>query len=442
MTHRRTIRSGALLCWIGLALVLLWGAVLIESGGSVVQAVHVLSRALVRGTSRLAESVLSGWFILALVSAPVILSLLRDLLPRTRRLEVGHLRLEFAAPDLADLALLEGPPAVPLEEWTPIPRHEMAGTDGPIQQEPPLDHAYQDCMARLPGLFRDLSAENQHAKGEALRLLESGWPGEYLPELIASVTHLRACARRNRVVLEGYLSITLLFRHLMLFFQGRQEHAVLLVQDLDLLAEHDRMGFLRRPAMLWVLLSLSRQKAWPQIETLRRLLVPGSPEHAAVAAHEELARGCPEAAISVASVALADEPPINAVTALLLVTLGRALLEVGRPLEAIGPARRVLDTPLANDAGLAVPLRTGARQVLVRAAVLLEWPAPIYSLYGVDPEGQRDPVLLHALSLLTNRAGQRSQAEQFIRQARALVPTGCKELDHAIHATARWIERE
>jgi len=428
-----------ILAWGGSALAVIWGAVLVRAEGSLTRALQLLSDGLLYGVSLLAQSVLSGWFLLAVAITPVALRLVRDLLPRARRVEVGQIRLELLQPDLADLAFRIGPPAQPLEEWAAIPKQEVLGSDGPILDEPPSSEAYQACMAALPVLFQDLSGENQSAKAEALIQLESGWAGEFLPELAASVSYLRVHARRNRVVLEGYLSITLLFRHLMLFFYGRHEHAAHLAQDLDLLSLRDRMGFLRRPVMLWVLLALCRQKRWAEIETLLRHMEPYSLEHAAVRAHGELARGHTGESIAAATAALHDQPGTSPFHALLLVTLGRALLEEGRPLEAIEPVRRLLETSLPDDSGLATPLRAVARQVLARSATLLNWHEPLYALYGADPEARQDPFLLHALAVLTGRAGQVQQARHLIRQAEALVPAGGEILARAIREAAQWL---
>jgi tetratricopeptide (TPR) repeat protein len=341
---------------------------------------------------------------------------------------------------LADLAFSAAMVQPPLEEMMAIPRREMVGTDGPILETPPQHEAYQACMARLPGLFRNLSAENMAAKGQELIQLEESWPGEYLPELIASVTCLRTHARRNRVRLSGYLSITLLFRHLFLFFHGLHEHAAHLVQDLDLLEERDREGFLRRPVLIWVLLALCRLKRWEEAEQLRRML-PGGLEQQAVAAYTLLARGQAAQAAAMAEAALADAPPLSAFSALLAVVQGRALLDLGRPLEALKPARWVLVGPLTDPVGLAGPLRTNARQVLARAASALNWPEPLYHLYEQDADSRQDPLVVQALAVLTGRAGQREQARCFIRQASALVRGDHSGLSKAIAETARWLER-
>lgn len=429
------------LIWVGVGLALLWGALVIQAGGSIALAAATLAGALLKGVTMLAPSVLSGWFLLALFAAPGLLRLAGRLLPRASSLEVGQVKLHFAPLDLAELAL-GGPPRIPPgEEFWTIPGLEMAGSDGPILEEPPADPGYQYGMAQLPLLFRDLSAENMSAKGQALIDLEQGWVGEYAPELAASILHLRTYARRNMARLTGYLSITLLFRHLMLFFHGRQQHAAQLVQDLELLEPHHREGFLRRPAMLWVLLALCQRGEWADAQRLCNWLPAGETEERAALAYLRLLQGKPAEAAVLAELALADTPPLTSFTALLALTQGRALLALERPLEALAPTRWVLTAPLLGDGGLAEPLRTAARQVIARAATLLGWPEPLYALYQSDAQAGQDPVVLHALALLAARAGQREQARQFIRRAEALLPAGKSELSRAIKETAGWLGR-
>lgn len=437
-----TTRSQAVagwVVWISLSLTLLWGAVLVKSNGSVPVAIQSLAISLLKGLSMLAPSLMSGWFLLALAVTPAALRLLREILPRTQRLEVGQFKVQLSPTDLAELAFA-GEIHLPLAETMAIPHREMAGSEGPLQEEPPRDEAYQRCMAELPRLFRDLNAANMTAKGEALAQLEEGWQGEYVPELVASVTYLRSYARQNEVQLSGYLSITLLFRHLMLFFHGQQEHAAHLVQDLDLLDPEDRTGFLRRPLMLWVLLALCRQRRWDEVDQLGQWLPAGSWAQQAVRAYGSLARGDAAQAAAIAGAALSGSPPVSSFTTLLAITGAHALLSGGRPLEAIGPARWVLANPAPDDPGLAGPLRTSARQVLARAATQLNWVDPVYQLHEQHPDSRQDPLVLHALAILTGRAGQRVQARHLIRRAAALVDPANGELSRAIEETARWLD--
>lgn len=435
------MKSWRWLPWAGLfaCLIVVLGAVLIQAEGSVQLTSKALSTSLLRGLSMLAPTVLNGWFLLLIAVTPLALRLLREVLPRAQRVEVGQIKVQFSPSDLADLAFA-APADMRVEQLVAIPRQEMAGTAGPIADQPPTDPAYHTCMARLPGLFRDLRAENMAAKAQELMRLEDAWEGEYAPELKASVTYLRTFARRNRVQLKGYLSITLIFRHLMLFFHGRHEHAAQLVQDLDLLDERDRDGFLQRPAMLWVLLALCSHRAWEETDRLRLLLPAGGLEQQAVAAYTLLARGQVGRAAALAESALADTPPHSPCTALLEVTQGRALLELGRPLEALSATRPMLHQPLPDDGNLAGPLRSWARQVIARAAAALDWPDPLYSLYEHDPEARRDPLVLHALAVLTGRAGQREQARHFLRQAEALIAPDNSGLHRAISETARALQ--
>lgn len=429
--------------WIlgsSVALALVWGAVLIKAEGSIPQAVQSLSTSLLRGLSTLAPSVLSGWFILALAVTPTALRLVRQILPRARSLELGQFRVHLTPTDLADLAFATDL-SLPLVDILAMPHREMAGADGPLQDEPPHDDAYRTCMAQLPVLFRDLSPENVSARGQDLARLEEGWSGEFTPELAASVAYLRRYARQNQVQLSGYLSITLLFRHLMLFFHGRQEHAAQLVQDLDLLDPEDRLGFLRRPVMLWILLALCRQRLWDEVEGLQRWLRVGSLERQAVHAYSLLARGRAGEAAALAEAGLIGTPSSSSFAALLAMTQGRALLELGRPLEALPPARWLLANTPTDDPGLAAPLRASARQVVARAAAALNWAEPLYALYEQVPESRHDPLVLQALAVLTGRAGQREQARQFIRQAEGLVRPESGPLARAVAETAQWLDR-
>lgn len=434
---RWLLAAAGLLC-------LLWLALLIEWGWSPPHALAALARSTLWGAERLATSVLSGWFLLLLILLPLLLPLARQLLPRTRSLEVGGLKLQFDPLDLATLAFEPGRPPPSLAESLAIPAHEMTGSDGPILDQPPDHPAYRHCIAELPGLFCDLSTENMHAKGEALRALEEGWRGEYLPELSLSVAVLRAWARRHQVRLEGYLSITLLFRHLMLFYHGVGEHAALLVEDLDLLTETDRQGFLRRPALFWVALSLTQQRRWAVMEQLQRSLPPQSPERTAVACLALLAQGDASQAAALAANAgpHGRDLPLSPAQGLLLALQSQALLADERPLEAVAPAQQLLDSPLADDGGLRGPLCTVARRCIARAALLLNWPQPLYQRVLSDEEHGGDPAVLQSLAVLVGRAGQVKQGLRFVRQAQALLgPEHGPHLTRAVGETLQWLER-